>query len=934
MRNLAPAVWVQQIRRTLHEEQFSEVKDMLRLRHSESHDSLRSELWFGTEPMRALVALTAYIHGLPLIYQEQEVGNIEAFRKIFEVRARLPELQAGDADYLGVSVPDGVFACRRFKDGKESIVLINFNFKPVSFDLDLGSTARASDMFEQKQIKIDSGKTRITLKPYKYTVLALRDIDFEQNKSGIGQDKISSSQDKISSGQNKISSGQDKIGTLSIKADRTASVDSVRSNSEKTLVLQEARYRAEIDSETGLLSSFSDNGHPLIDRSILFLPLAGQKIKAVKTASDEKSCSFRLTFGKALLDLSYRAEKDGLIFEGYWSGQDLPEDAFIAFPIRNGKRWSAMTAEGYLEDHWRVRAETASSKSGNIYWRSQGSEVLFDSLMRPFEKISGVPMFLGASDGSDSGVVFELKDNPLRVRWHGKLAGQKRLAASFSFFDSESVKTNAPQAVRLKLCPEKLTDWRNRADQAFGSAPQSASWSLVPVAGGWLFENRFYSLRLKRNGAITSLVQRNTGKDSQTEIAQNGTVYTDYGFCSGEKQRMRFSSENEVETAIRLEGPFNEKTNAKVFEQNDKLIVDSSDRLKGKKIRIRFEGRLRGFGRFDNLSPAILFSYEYVLGEGPDFETECSVCYTGRGAVKSAFLSNYLVLPTVDRYVFSRDNRILADGKNLEVKDRGWQTAIENAKPDRIQFYSNGQRILTIEPNAKNSLTNIFMQRHNFFMAFCDNTGMTGEETKAFRARITVGDSLSGKPYQPVDFPTVKTKQKNESDSFLTDGDFEESSVNKLTAFNSEEQIELAGPVQSSAWVFPGSAHKTNQTVKDGKYAAELVSNDGSYFLIRQPLDPSLFEPGHKYRISCQVKADKIIQGDIGWKTGIVRICLVADGKQNYLSGESLLGSFDWKRISFEFTVPEKTKSISLEAGLNGAVGSIWFDSFKMEKVK
>lgn len=967
MRTMKPADWVRKIRRTLHEEQYSEVKGMLRLRHSESHDSLRSQLWFGTEPMRALVALTAYIHGVPLIYQEQEIGNINIFRKIFAVRQILPELQAGNVDYLNPKVPDGVFACRRFKDGNESVVLINFNFEPVTFDLDLGKTIEATDMFAEKPVTISSGKTSVSLRPYKYTILALRKIDFAKSNNkenithNIADNKIGAVNNSNDSHKDQATKNNAALINSYIKyfPDGDKSVEKNGVKKSETITLSGKRYRALISSKTGLLQSLEIDGQKLLKTAKIFLPeslvTSGKKsgYQAEMMTQNEKQSSFRLKFGKAELNLNYIAEEDGLVFEGKWTGTDLPVDAMMIFPIKDGQKWSAMTAEGYLEDCHRLRDANASSKSGNIYWRPQGSEVLFDSLLHPFEMISGTPQFLGMSNLLGKEAVFELLSNPLRFQWHSDLTGDKDLSAGFSFFDSDSVKTKSPVPIRFKLKPAKMSDWREKADQTFGLKQNAQPFSLIPVAGGWLFENKYYALRLKRNGAVASLVQKDPKTGAKTEIATGGCIYTDYGFAFGKDKKMRFSNENDVEAAIRID-QCNSESQSKVLNSGQKKSFQN--------IRLCFEGRLRGFGRFDNLRPAITFTSEFILGEGPDFEKMTSVRHSGQTEIKSAFLSNYLVLPITDRYVFLQKDKILAEGKNQQDKDRGHQTATEKLQPDQMQFFAGDRKILSIDLVAAGDLANIFMQKNNFFMAFCDNSGIKGGETKSMRVRVVVGSETPKIPL-PVRSTLNVTKKTTLISSLVQDSGFESESYRNLVSLNSSETYKvIPDNNRDSAWSLPEGVRiisfsnadennadnnagiNTNDKVSNnaennarnatGKYAVVLTSDNGSYYLIRQNLSTPLFKSGQKYRIQCRAKGDKIVQGDLGWKVGTVRLCIFVNGKQNYISSESLLGTFDWKPVSFEFTAPADLQSISLEAGLNGANGTILFDSFSIEPVK
>src|SRR5512146_2316166 len=116
LRRVPPTQFVERLQNWLEEQKYTDPPGALRLRHVESHDSLRAQGWYGVAPMRALVALSAWIDGIPLVYQEMEVGNGPALRRIFDIRRRFPELRRGEALYRAVSAqPGGVFTClRRF----------------------------------------------------------------------------------------------------------------------------------------------------------------------------------------------------------------------------------------------------------------------------------------------------------------------------------------------------------------------------------------------------------------------------------------------------------------------------------------------------------------------------------------------------------------------------------------------------------------------------------------------------------------------------------------------------------------------------------------------------------------------------------------------------------------------------------------------------
>lgn len=125
------------------------------LRHIESHDSLRSQLWYGVEGMHAFYALAAWIDGVPMIYQEMEKGHAPALRRINEIRLARPELTRGTANYRDVKCDTpGVFTCLRTMGERQSVAVINFNRERV-----------------RAKITWPGGSGEAELRPLGYTVL-------------------------------------------------------------------------------------------------------------------------------------------------------------------------------------------------------------------------------------------------------------------------------------------------------------------------------------------------------------------------------------------------------------------------------------------------------------------------------------------------------------------------------------------------------------------------------------------------------------------------------------------------------------------------------------------------------------------------------------------------------------------------------------------
>jgi len=174
-RKLPAGEFVPLLSRWLHEQQCAEIPDLVRMRHVESHDSLRSGLWYGADAQRALVALIAWIHGIPMVYHEMEDGHYDAYRRIFHVRSQVPELNDGAADYLSVTAPDGVFACLRTNAASASVVLVNLSGRPASGTVSapaaaLRGTSWARDLMTGEKVAVRDGRMEVALAPFGYTV--------------------------------------------------------------------------------------------------------------------------------------------------------------------------------------------------------------------------------------------------------------------------------------------------------------------------------------------------------------------------------------------------------------------------------------------------------------------------------------------------------------------------------------------------------------------------------------------------------------------------------------------------------------------------------------------------------------------------------------------------------------------------------------------
>ena len=644
-RSQNPAEYVKNLRRWLYECRLGGLKDQLRMRHSESHDSLRSQLWYGVQPARAIVALTAMVDGIPLLYQGQEVGNIETYAKIFAIRKALPEMQNANYDYTSVPAPDGVFAVAYEKDGLRSVGFLNFNEKPVRFRhvLGLNSPLEVTEMLSGRTIPVPNREIQVTLPAYGFNVYALRRVDFQPPE---------------------------------LKAS-TAAAKPV-SAPENVLELKGSNWSALINSQTGLLTSMTVDGMEVLGKmygSNLYETPASCFFRNKKTIVLERR------LGSSACRFTYQNENDRLRFDVEWIGGKAPENTTFFFTCPNAEIWSAKTAEGLLRDRITFRNEENVNVNArhSIYWRPLELDVLYDSLYQPLWRGS----YLGA-EWQNAAVRFNFDEHslPARVRWLNHLGGSKGLVAVLSL--------QGPLDVEL---PSRFTVTISGNNASGDDVPTDANaqpTTLLPVNGGWLFENEFYALRLTRSGAIAEFKSK---KDGGKPIFKSGSLYTDYGF--GERGK-RFGNENEVEVWSRIET------------------------LANGVLRLHFEGRLRQKDRFGRIPQTVSFVTEYTLDKNPTVKMRSKIDAPSLPQAGQAFLSWMMTSEAVNDFSLVKDGKEIASGNPHEAQGRSAQSRELGGVPDEFVLKSDGKPLLSVRNFTGTQPANVFCDRANFFISFCD----------------------------------------------------------------------------------------------------------------------------------------------------------------------------------------------------------------------
>ncbi|MDR1964708.1 MAG: hypothetical protein LBQ50_13105, partial [Planctomycetaceae bacterium] len=499
-RKLPAEEFITRLRRWLHEQQYSEIPDMLRLRHVESHDSLRAQLWYGTEPHQKLVALTAFIHGIPLVYHEEEIGHESSFRQIFDVRKALPELNGGDADYLSVDAPPGVFAVLRTKGDDASIAVIDFtggccDESTMSIPCDkLPKNLRSQNeiyclrLGDEKPFQIKKTDHRLILDDLSCLntdvfILRKNEQAFEEPQFSKQIKEIGQLPESI---KRSISSWKEAISENFIKLDaRQGNVG----------------YIIYIDTQTGLPVYCVDN-NLLINAADILLPKE-VKEKAEKPVIDihEKEIFVKQKFGQAILETRYSIKSNYHVFiESRWTGNDIPKNAVFSLPIAEPITWMTGTIEGTLayRYHPQLQHSTPDGFYSSIYWRPQGTNIIFDSLMTPQSNWGN--QFTSATHFiNNSFLNIDFGNHPpIRYRQAVLNDNKRDITLLFSWTDETVPQIKTAPFFSLEIALSFHNNHNNHSNHNNDNP-------IRPTIGGYVYENNHYKLRLTRSGTIMSL---------------------------------------------------------------------------------------------------------------------------------------------------------------------------------------------------------------------------------------------------------------------------------------------------------------------------------------------------------------------------------------------------------------------------------------------
>ena len=494
LRKRDPQTFVKDLRRWLHEQQCTDLPGQIRLRHIESHDSIRAEYWYGPDGMRRAMAISAWIPGIPMVYQDMEDGHGYFFKKVFKIRNSLVEMGDGDADYLSVKAPDDVFAVLRIANQPEN--------PPPQYAWDkegagprasiavvaLSENTTAKEEFQRALIYLPLSKLPPSLRNVKtvHELWTNLPVDVYRQDDNIILPVPNSGFAVYRFG------GPEKVKII---------------DGDERYMLSDAVIRS---LHTDVPSLFAAFGESTLSMDAFAVTPKGERVPLPAFKN---------------LDSLKTPVQNGLLLR-------------INVPEGTPCDWRVSAAYGVWEDRFRTRHPNCNGVVRNIYYMAQGGNVLWNSLFWPF----------GLTQ-EKAEIAFAMQDGSICLKFN-----PQRLPAVVFLLDRIG-NDHAPHVfIAEKLddipefgnCPFDVTV--GRPERFVARVPLNKHLQFLP--GQYLFDNQYIRLRLGRNGILRQYDLWTSYLSGElSPVIKESSLYTDAGF--GE-DRLRYSANDAAEPFTRI----------------------------------------------------------------------------------------------------------------------------------------------------------------------------------------------------------------------------------------------------------------------------------------------------------------------------------------------------------------------------------------------
>ena len=469
LRALSPNDFVRGLSLWLDEQQYVDAPGTIRMRYLETGvgESWPYRNWFGFEGDKAMRAMCAYIHGIPMVYETFTEGEGVFLNRTLMIRREMEVLRKGKADYLAVKSSDpALFTVLRSMPGQTAVAAINFSPRPIKASLTVptgtfGESDRLFDLFEGKEIVSGNGETfSLSLPPFGNAVIsASRNLPRWAEKS-----------------RGKVRSAQMRNEGPSV------------SETEDSIRIASGGYELTLDRVTGLIRSFRTGKKTLSVQGDLFVrtnPLKEKAAIQVKTGKDKVTVLVQ----RGDLKLTWCAKADGVELS---AESRKPRTFSLSFP--GAKSWELDSFEGMLADWLPENPKPRRCSIMPFSGKQRGlmdHTLVWSSSTRPLDwNRPEVRVF-----GSEDGITLRIQKGCGMQNLYQALENKTGLFYLAEFGGSDG-------ALKMELLPSA-----KHQESVFGKpVPIGKTLTLTNESYGWRIENSHYVMHLLRsNGVIREL---------------------------------------------------------------------------------------------------------------------------------------------------------------------------------------------------------------------------------------------------------------------------------------------------------------------------------------------------------------------------------------------------------------------------------------------
>ena len=166
------------------------------LRTLNNHDTAcetgRVQYRYGAGLARALYGVCLMVEGIPMLYQEEEIGSSDALRTLNLARRSIPEFARGVPDYTTIDFAPEVFACLRSADGRYAVGLSNLSGNTrsghVTLPMNLPDSTPVFDAVSDLKTEFKLNSFEWTLAPYTTALLRIGQPPLSTTKTQTPRD--------------------------------------------------------------------------------------------------------------------------------------------------------------------------------------------------------------------------------------------------------------------------------------------------------------------------------------------------------------------------------------------------------------------------------------------------------------------------------------------------------------------------------------------------------------------------------------------------------------------------------------------------------------------------------------------------------------------------------------------------------------------------